>query len=293
MSSMGSMLQEFWRLSVRRGLLFWGMPILLCAALAWLGLTSAQAATDSGPDLTVEIQMIPAVPNPNETATARMIFRNRGTATSAAAVFHFYQNPADRPPTQATATSYFSGVPSLPPGGSFQFDRGVTFTSAGCDHIVYAWVDRDQVVADADRSNNLVGLPVCVGVQCEVDAFESDDNSDNAGWLMVGASQQRSFCRNTNSSLSTQGDQDWVKFTAFTGLTYTLASTAPGIHADPRITLWSGGMQQVLDGPGDQIVWQPPASGVYFAQVRNSDDKDGSGPLSGYTLGLAAVPAVT
>lgn len=293
MSSPGSLQQNIWRLAVRCGLLFWATALLLSAALAWLGLASAQAATDSGPDLTVEIQVIPTVPNPGETATVRMVFRNRGTTTSAPATFYFYVNPADRPPTQATAPSYFSGVPSLPPGGSFQFDRNVTFASAGCDHIVYAWVDRDNLVTDVDRSNNLVGLQVCVGVQCEVDAFESDDNSDNAGWLQVGAPQQRSFCRNTPGGLSTLGDQDWVKFTAFRGLTYTLASLTPGIHADPRITLWSGGMQQALAGPAGALDWQPPANGVYFAQVRNSDEKEGSGPLSGYTLSLSAVPAVT
>lgn len=144
-----------------------------------------------------------------------------------------------------------------------------------------------------DRSNNLVGLAVCVGVQCEVDAFEGDDNADNAGWLTVGAPQQRSFCRNTDAGLSTVGDQDRVKFTAFSGLTYTLASAAPGIHADPRITLWSGGVQQALAGLVGQVVWQPPVNGVYYAQIRNSDAQEGSGSLTAYTLDLAAVPVVT
>jgi hypothetical protein len=270
--------------------------LLICTLLGALRLGGAHAAPagqTAGPDLTVEIQVIPAVPNPGEQAVVRMTFRNRGTATSANATFYFYVNPAQRPPVQGTAPSYLSGVPPLPPGGSFQFDLTVTFDSVGCDHEVFAWVDRDNLVSDADRSNNLVGLPLCVGVQCEVDAFESDDNAENAGWLQVGGVQPRSFCRDASGGLSTVGDQDWVKFTAFAGLTYTLSSGAPGLHADPRITLWSSGVQQALAGPGGQVVWQPPASGVYYAQVRNSDDTEGSGPLSGYTLALSAVPAVT
>lgn len=266
---------------------------VMCAASTPGGLGNARATTNSGPDLSVEIQMIPPTPNPGEAAVARMIFRNRGAATSAAATFYFYVNPAQRPPTPTTPPSYFAGAPSLPPGGSFQFDRTVIFNEAGCDHIVYAWVDRDNLVADVDRSNNLAGLPVCVGVQCQVDAFENDDNANAAGWLQVGEMQQRSFCRNTPGGLSTLGDQDWVRFTALRGLTYTLASLSPGLHADPRITLWSGGLQQALGGPAAEIVWQPPANGVYYAQVRNSDGKDGSGPLSGYTLALSAVPAAT
>ncbi len=196
-----AMIIERWRSDQRRS---WLMLIcLLLSASALLGMASmrwsgVQAATDSGPDLTVEIQVIPAVPNPGETATVRMIFRNRGTATSSPATFYFYVNPADRPPTPATAPSYFSGVPSLPLGGSFQFDRDVTFGSAGCDHIVYAWVDRDNMVTDADRSNNLVGLPVCVGdISCVVDNYEGDVGDNNrvtARWFMENFTQARTLC---------------------------------------------------------------------------------------------------
>lgn len=279
------------RTSARR-LLLAGVVAALLAALGIVALRQVQAAPDTGPDLTVEISVIPSVPNPGEASTVRMIFRNRGTSTSSPATFYFYVNPAQRPPTQATAPSYFSGVPSLPPGGSFQFDRSVTFNTTGCDHIVYAWVDRDQLVTDTDRSNNLAGLPVCVGVKCEVDDFEDDDNSDKAGWITAGSTQERSFCRDSNSGLTPKGDQDWVKFTAFAGLTYTLATNNNGHHADPRITLFSGGLT-ALAGPSSQVVLNPPANGIYYAHIRNSDAKDDTGPLTRYDLSLSAVPAVT
>ncbi|MBX2997161.1 MAG: hypothetical protein KF893_01530 [Caldilineaceae bacterium] len=278
-----------------RRFLLAGVVLALLAALAMVALRQVQAAPDTGPDLTVELQVIPSVPNPGEASTVRMIFRNRGTAPSSPATFYFYVNPAQKPPTQATAPSYFSGVPSLPAGGSFQFERSVTFNTVGCDHIVYTWVDRDQQVTDVDRSNNLVGLQVCVGVQCEVDDFEDDDNSDKAGWINVSATQERSFCRDTNTGLTPKGDQDWVKFTAFAGLTYTLATTNSGLHAEPRIVLWSGGLSYTLAGPSASVVWQPPANGVYYAQIRNNFDEDEAklGPLSRYDLRLSAVPAVT
>ena len=122
----------------RRLLLVWVVAVTLCTASALAWLAGAVAAPASGPDLTVEIQVIPAVPNPGEPAVVRMIFRNRGTTNSASATFYFYVDPTQRPPVQGTAPAYFSGVPVLAPGGSFQFDRNVTFNTIGCDHAVYA-----------------------------------------------------------------------------------------------------------------------------------------------------------
>ena len=280
--------------TVRRYLSVLGVFAVLLAAFALGLMPGVEAATDTGPDLTVEIQIIPQVPEPGVPATVRMIFRNRGTLTSSPATFYFYVNPAQQPPQVGTAPSFFSGVPSLPPGGSFQFDRSATFNTIGCDHVVYAWVDRDQLVTDADRSNNLIGQQVCVGVQCEVDTFEDDGAQDKAVWLATGAAQARSFCRNTPGGLTTTGDQDWVKFTAFAGLTYTLATTNTGAHAEPRISLfWSGSPTQTLIGLAPAAVWQPTVTGVYLAQIRNSDEKEGSGPLTNFDVTLSAVPAVT
>ncbi|MBI1293772.1 hypothetical protein GC175_02290 [bacterium] len=280
--------------TLRRYLSVFGVFAVLMAAFALGLMPGVEAAGDTGPDLTVEIQIIPQVPDPGVPATVRMIFRNRGTLTSSPATFYLYVNPAQQPPLAGTAPSFFSGVPSLQPGGSSQLERSVTFGTVGCDHNVYVWVDRDQLVTDADRSNNLIGQQVCVGVQCEVDAFEDDGAQDNAVWLTTGAAQDRSFCRNTAGGLTTTGDQDWVKFTAFAGLTYTLATTNTGVHTDPQISLfWSGAPTQALSGPAAAAVWQPGVTGVYLAQIRNQEDAEGSGPLTNYQVTLSAVPAVT
>lgn len=275
-----------WVRAVQRSLPFWTPALLLLAALIWGG---AQAAPDAMPDLTVEIQLLPPVPAPGEAATVRMIFYNRGTAASSATTFHFYQDPADRPPTQATAPSYFSGAPSLAPGGSFQFDRSVTFATEGCDHAVYAWVDRANTVAESDETSNLVGLTVCVGdIACTVDAYEGDvgdDNRVNARWFMENLTQARTLC-NVQSSLTP--DRDWIKFTVFSGVTYTLelANAQPHVQAliqrDPSCGV-------VASSQSSPVVWQSSVNGVCYAAIEQSSVV---GPLTAYSLTLRSATGI-
>jgi hypothetical protein len=284
-----------------RYLLALGVLIFLVTAFALAIRPAVQAASDAGPDLTAEITINPPVPNPGEPAQISVVVRNRGNvASSGTFTVSLYINPADRPPGSGTPLSYFWGYGISIPANSATapLHRPHTFTvdDIGCNNVIYVWVDREGRINDTDRSNNLVALQVCVGVQCVVDDYEGvdgDDDSGKAGWITADSTQERSFCRDTNSGLTPAGDNDWVKFTAFAGLTYTLSTGNIGQHADPRITLLSGGLTQALDGPASQVSFFPPASGVFYAHVRNSDAKDGTGPLTRYDLTLSAVPAVT
>jgi hypothetical protein len=278
---------------VRRYALALSVVIVLITAFALAIRPGVQAAPDAGPDLTVEIILEPTVPDDGGEVNIKFVVYNKGTSTTGTGfTAYLYVDPADRPPTLATLGRPF-GFPALAAGGSAPAERPQTISGKGCDHVIYVWIDRDNQIAESDENNNLIALPFCVGVQCEIDDFEDDDNSDKAGWITTGTTQERSFCRSTNTGLTPAGDQDWVKFTAFAGLTYTLATDNTGLHADPRIRLYWGGPTQTVAGPTSQIVWQPPANGVYYAQIRNSEDKEDSGPLTQFDLSLNAVPAVT
>jgi hypothetical protein len=280
----------------RRYALALGVVILLITTFALAIRPAVLAAPDTGPDLTAEIIVQPSVPAVGQPAT--LIFRvtNRGSVSTGQVVqFNYYIDPATQPP-YGVVTPRPGQVPALGPGQSFDYKvENRTFSEPGCDHKLFIWLDPGNLVVETDETNNQVEHQFCVGVQCEVDDFEDDDNSDKAGWINAGTTQAHSFCRNTNTGLNPKGDQDWVKLTAFAGLTYTLSISNAGQHAEPRITLWSGSLNQALAGPADHVIWQPPANGVYYAQIRNNfDDNDAKlGPLSGYDLSLAAVPAVT
>ncbi len=179
-------------------------------------------------------------------------------------------------------------MPSLGGGGSTSFSRTETFTTQGCDHVVYVWVDRDNEVAESNEQNNLIALPVCVGVECEVDSYETDNLCTAAGWLSEDVTQARSFCHPVDKQLA---DMDWVKFTAFTGVTYTLSTANLGAHADPKLTLYASCGGAAIPGQGTGLTWRAPASGVYFAQIEHRNPP--YGPQTQYDLTLSATTGVT
>lgn len=239
------------------------------------------AIPDSGPDLTAELTLDPASPGVGVTAKIRVTVRNKGTGGTGGGFFvHLYVNPPNRPPTVTVPSSYFWQLPALAAGGSSPLERNVTFATAGCDHIIYVWVDKANTIAESDEANNLVPLQVCVGVTCEADAYEPDNACAAAGWSSTGAVQDHTLCP--------VGDEDWIKFTAVAGTTYTVAATDLGAHAQPLLSLYQscGGLSQF--GAASQFQWFAPASGVYYIHVRHRDDT--WGPLAGYKLRITAGP---
>lgn len=248
------------------------------ALLILLVARTPASRAQSGPDLTAEIALIPAAPEPGQSSAVQIVVKNVGAASATRGFYiYLYVDPLDRPPTATTPDTYFWYLPGLPAGGSSSLQRSYTFTVTGCDHVIYVWVDRDNNVAENSEANNLVSQQVCVGVQCQPDAFEEDDACAAARWLASGETQARSLCP--------VGDEDWVKLTAVGGVTYTIQADNLGIHAEPRLYLYSScsGLSQF--GTGPRIDWAPPASGVYYVQVLHA--RDTYGPLATYDLSLA------
>jgi C1A family cysteine protease len=104
------------------------------------------------------------------------------------------------------------------------------------------------------------------------DAFETDNAYTSARWITTdGASQTHTF--------HAEGDQDWVKFSAKTDVTYTLATTNTGGHADTVLYLYSTDGNTLIASNDDYpemnyascIDWQPAADGVYYAKVVHWD----------------------
>jgi hypothetical protein len=121
---------------------------------------------------------------------------------------------------------------------------------------------------------------------CAADSYEPDNDAASANAIEVGGSAQRhQFCP--------AGDQDWVRFTAMAGFTYTLATANLGSASDTVLCLYGGdGTTQIAcdddsgGGRASRLSWQAPADGVYYAQARHHDP-NASGPDTGYDLLVA------
>jgi hypothetical protein len=231
-----------------------------------------------GVDLTVDIYVDPPFPGPGEEVDVTVVVKNQGDTTAAAGFYtYLYIDPVDQPPTGSTGSTTFWYLPSMAAGGQNTFHRMHTFTTTGCDHVIYVWVDKTGTVAESDESNNLVSEIVCVGVTCMEDPFEVDDVCSSSSWLMEGVTQTHSLCPK-----GTVPDQDWVKFTAVAGVTYTIDALNLEAHADPLLYLYESCDSLYQFGMGPHIAWQAPTSGVYYVQVEHRQPPHG--PLAGYDL---------
>jgi len=118
------------------------------------------------------------------------------------------------------------------------------------------------------------------------DAYEVDDTRANARWIIPDAPMQvRSFYA--------QGDRDWVRFYAATGITYTLMTTNTGGHSDTVLYLYDrDGITLITSNddapdrwPASRIDWQPSTGGFYWAKVEHWDPW-AYGCTTGYGLSI-------
>ena len=103
------------------------------------------------------------------------------------------------------------------------------------------------------------------------DGYEADNAYTSAKWIYADESQVH--------NIHTEGDQDWIKFQATAGFTYTLSTTNDGGHADTVLYLYdTDGVTLITSNddypgmwPSSQIDWQAPADGVYYVKVEHWD----------------------
>ena len=105
-----------------------------------------------------------------------------------------------------------------------------------------------------------------------LDAYESDDAAGSANRITTDGTFQ-------THNVHAEGDQDWVEFYAAAGVTYTLATTNTGGHADTVLYLYGTDGSTLIDSnddypgmwPSSRLDWQPSTSGVYYAKVNHWD----------------------
>ncbi|MGQ9601038.1 MAG: CARDB domain-containing protein, partial [Anaerolineae bacterium] len=248
------------------------------------------------------ITIAPPVPDVGESCTITVVVKNQGNARASGFRTYLYVNPADRPPTPTTPDTSWIYRFGLNPGESFAWTYSFTFTSLSCDHVIYAWVDRDNDVLEDDETNNLSSVQVCVGATptptpsptatptptptpCLPDNYEPDDVCNTAREISTDGTHQI-------HNLCPVGDEDWVKITARAGITYTIETTAVEQDGDTVLTLYSacGGPPVASDDPASgtvaRIVWTCANSGVYYVKVNHHSTDYGQ--ATGYELSVTA-----
>lgn len=262
----------------------WGLWRLVITILAAINLfmipvnTPVLGAAETplaAPDLIVEsVTMTPANPKPGDAVDIAVVIKNKGDAAAGGYRIHLYVDPADSPPTPTTAhtATTFNGL-GLAPGATSTWTRtGQTINSA--TPVIYAWVDRDNQVAESDENNNLYPPPV----QGNPDTFEEDDVCAEAKEIdTTGSVQDRNLFRTNNTD-----DVDWVKFTAKSGVLYIAEAKAVGADANLSLELHATCEGSPSFGAGAQIEFTAPADGTYLLRV--SSEKANYGPNTSYQL---------
>jgi hypothetical protein len=131
---------------------------------------------------------------------------------------------------------------------------------------LYVQADSTGVVGEADEGNNVTqGVEACLA---SADAYEDDNSSQAAGWLLLGAPQTH--------NMHAPGDQDWLRFQAQQGITYTIRTSTLGLSADTYLYLYDTDGSALLNSNDDsggslasQIDWVAPADGTYYALVKH------------------------
>ena len=159
-----------------------------------------------------------------------------------------------------------------------------------------------QVTAYAMDYEGNISMPkdtvICNGV-CS-DDYEIDDSYDQANVIVINDmnAQQHNF--------HAQEDQDWVKFYAVAGETYTVEVSDTGSNCDAVIELYgTNGTSRITvkddggAGESEELNWVCPQDGIYFVKVRNYEVSVYGentayalkvyrpiGPLSGFVTGI-------
>ena len=126
--------------------------------------------------------------------------------------------------------------------------------------------------------------PISTACASVTDTFEPNDSAAAAVALTLGVTQTH--------RIAMPGDADWVVFTATAGVTYTLYTLKLEMDGDTvlRLVGADGASELAVSddarGYASRIVFNPSASGSYFARVSHWDTGI-SGCDAGYSLVLA------
>ncbi len=104
------------------------------------------------------------------------------------------------------------------------------------------------------------------------DLYEPDDTPSSASSVIADG-------RIRTHNFHVEQDEDWVRFYAMEGITYTLSTTGTSRHSDTVLSLYDRDGAALIatndDYPGmgywSRLDWQPSVSGFYYVRIRHWD----------------------
>lgn len=185
-----------------------------------------------------------------------------------------------------------SGVDLIPAGGGrYEVDYS-SFTDFGTYEVAVHALDTEGNVSQPKETTVFQGTGP--------DKYEEDDTYGQAGIIVLNDPQGQTH------GFHDAGDQDWVKFYATAGETYTVTTSNLGSNCDTVIEVYGTDGSTLLAsrddggiGEDEMLDWPSPAVGVYYVKVLHHNPAaygEGNeydlkvynpiGPFSGFIEGL-------
>lgn len=254
----------------------------LCPAQPHLQAAPPAERTGIGDLVIATVLYQPLNPGAGTTNDIMITVKNQGDATIEDGFNLYLYVEASQAPTQTTPyTSRFGYALSLPPGATFVYTRtGQPFTQN--NPKVYVWVDPpwENKVVESNENNNL--FPEAINPS--IDGYENDDSCTGVQEIVAnGAEQLRNLTPNAGRTV----DEDLIKFTVVSGITYYGQAIAIGADAD--LSLQIGATCPVAPGLGSGAKFEFTASttGTYYMSIKHNQ-ANGYGPDTRYRLVLTS-----
>ena len=208
---------------------------LVALALVPAFFQRAWVYANPGPDLVVaSITISPSAPEVSQTVYITVVTRTSATPPASArqsfSTRSISTRPTSRRPTPPSTPTPWARASRCGPA----LQRHNTRTTRLHHHRLHPHRLRlgrpGQKIAEDDESNNIPSATVCVGIQGVADAYEPDNTCGTSRWV---TNTQGLFPQ--AHTLWPQGDDDWVKFSAVAGVSYTIQATNLETHADPQL----------------------------------------------------------
>ena len=273
-----------------RDIRFWGMifvgVLLFAVTLLLFSMSNTPAVgaefhspsqATSLPDLIVQLSMDPPNPQVGQEVLITVRVTNQGTVLARDFCSYLYVNPSIEPPDIDTPFLYDNCLyASLHPGYSYSWSKPYTFTSDG-RHYLFAWVDKDNVIAESDETNNTDVMIFHIGSTppSNGDPYEPDNSCATARLVQAdGVHYQH--------TLWPVGDEDWIQVDMVEGVEYIITTSNVGQDGDTRIELYDlcddppVASDDPALGRGAQLTWVAMFTGPHYVQVTHHDATHGS-----------------
>lgn len=227
------------------------------------------------------VQDLATYPNPDGGVLVEAVFQNQGLVSTQNGFYtDLYVNHLPIGPGDYTGSLTFWMNDPIAAGATvtlttaLQNLSGMTGLNAAAlspasetTFTLYAQTDSTGSVTEEDNTNNIysLGTEVCLA---SADAYEGDDTTATATLIAEDQMQNHNF--------DSMSDEDWFKFEAQAGITYTLRTLNLGMSADTYLYLYDTDGATLIASNDDyggslasQIEWQAPADGTYYVLVRH------------------------